>query len=82
MVKMNDLNAKAKYIKKMGFFNYALLGLIPNLSVLKNMSQIKKIIVFQVTGRKILGRVGTQFFLIISFWKKYILMHLERENAF
>ena len=31
--------------------------------------------VFQVTGLKILGRVGTHTFF---FWKKYNFMHFER----
>ena len=41
------------------------------------VSPNKKISVFQVTGLKILGRVGTHIFLIFFFfWKKYYFMHL------
>ena len=42
---------------------------------------MKKIIVFQVTGLKTLGRVGTHIFLNIFFWKKYNFMHFERQRT-
>ena len=38
--------------------------------------------VFRVTGLKILGRVGTHMFFFIFFWKKYNLMHFERQSPF
>ena len=34
------------------------------------IGQIRKISVLQVTSLKILGRVGTHFFLIFIFWKQ------------
>ena len=42
----------------------------------------KKISVFQVTGLKFLGRVGTHVFLVFFSWKKYNFMHFERHFAF
>ena len=41
----------------------------------------KKISVFWVTSLKNLGRVSTQFFLII-FFPNFFFMHFERRNAF
>ena len=42
---------------------------------------MKKISVFQVTGLKILGRVGTLFFKK-KLWKKYNFMHFVRHFTF
>ena len=42
----------------------------------------KKINVFWVTGLKILGRVGTNIFLLFFFWLKHNFMHFERHFAF
>ena len=49
-------------------YQYATVCLRPN----------KKLSVFQVTGLKILGRVGTHIF----FLEKYNFMHFERYFAF
>ena len=43
--------------------------------------QNKKISVFWVTGPEILGRVGTDLFYFLFFWKKYKFMHFERQNC-
>ena len=43
----------------------------------------KEINVFQVTGMKILGRVGTHIFFFFFFQeKKYNFMHFERHFIF
>ena len=47
------------------------------------VSPNKRVSVFRVTGLKILGKVGTHTFFILSFfWKKYNFMHFERHFAF
>ena len=50
----------------------ASFGAVWSGSILNVIRPNKKIIVFRVTGLKILGRVGTHFFLIIFFREKKI----------